>query len=131
MINIRGTSYSRKHLSLEDCISCEEYWNFSHHETALEDYSVSIDYVLKETNSTEVFFVGYSMATAQYLMLLSEKPEYNKKIKGAFLLGPRYFWMSRQYVFNIFVLIQSISNCCLKANFYFLKVCLENIIPIH
>ena len=90
MMNIRGTSYSRKHLKLEDCINCDKYWNFTHHESALEDYSASIDFILQETNSTEVIFVGYSMATAQYLMLLSEKPEYNKKIKGGFLLGPRY-----------------------------------------
>ena len=89
-MNIRGTSYSRKHLKLEDCINCDKYWNFTHHESALEDYSASIDFILQETNSTEVIFVGYSMATAQYLMLLSEKPEYNKKIKGGFLLGPRY-----------------------------------------
>ena len=90
MMNIRGTSYSRKHLKLEDCINCDKYWNFTHHESALEDYSASIDFILQETNSTKVIFIGYSMATAQYLMLLSEKPEYNKKIKGGFLLGPRY-----------------------------------------
>ena len=89
MNNVRGNSYSKQHQSLEACISCDKYWNFSHHESALEDYSASIDYILKETNSTKVNFVGYSMATAQYLMLLSEKPEYNNKIKGGFLLGPR------------------------------------------
>ena len=70
-------------------MSCEKYWNFSHHESALEDYSVSIDYILTKTKAESLFFVGYSMATAQYLMLLSEKPEYNSKIQAAFLLGPR------------------------------------------
>ena len=89
MNNIRGNSYSRRHLTLEACMSCEKYWNFSHHESALEDYSVSIDYILTKTKAESLFFVGYSMATAQYLMLLSEKPEYNSKIQAAFLLGPR------------------------------------------
>ena len=90
MNNIRGNSYSRGHLNLEPCMSCENYWNFSHHDSALEDYSVSIDYILTKTNTESLFFVGYSMATAQYLMLLSEKPEYNNKIKAGILLGPRY-----------------------------------------
>ena len=89
MNNIRGNSYSKRHESLEACLSCQDYWNFSHHEAALEDYSVSIDYILKKTKTNNLYFAGYSMATAQYLILLSEKPEYNRKIKGGFLLGPR------------------------------------------
>lgn len=89
MNNVRGNSYSKEHWHLEACTSCQKYWNFSHHESALEDYSASIDYILKETKAKNVFFAGYSMATAQYLMLLSEKPEYNNKIKAGFLLGPR------------------------------------------
>ena len=89
MINIRGNNYSKQHRSLEACATCSTYWNFSHHESALEDYSSTIDYILKVTSQDSLYFVGYSMATAQYLMLLSEKPEYNSKIKAGFLLGPR------------------------------------------
>ena len=91
MNNVRGNSYSKKHLSLESCVGCATYWNFSHHESALEDYSASIDYILDTTKAKKLFFAGYSMATAQYVMLLSEKPEYNAKIKAGILLGPRYF----------------------------------------
>lgn len=65
-----------------------EFWNFSHHESALEDYPAAIDYVLNVTRQEELFFVGYSMGTTQYLVLLSEKPEYNDKIAAGFLLGP-------------------------------------------
>ena len=90
MNNVRGNSYSKKHLSLEPCVGCAKYWNFSHHESALEDYSASIDYILDTTKAKKLFFAGYSMATAQYVMLLSEKPEYNAKIKAGILLGPRY-----------------------------------------
>ena len=42
MNNVRGNSYSKKHLNLESCVGCAQYWNFSHHESALEDYSASI-----------------------------------------------------------------------------------------
>ena len=87
MINIRGNQYSRRHVSLDACSSCSQYWNFTHHDSALEDYTTTIDYILQHTRKDSVYFVGYSMATAQYLMLLSEKPEYNNKIKAGFLLG--------------------------------------------
>jgi len=33
-------------------------------------------------------FVGYSMGTSHYLMMLSELPEYNRRIRSAHLLGP-------------------------------------------
>jgi hypothetical protein len=42
---------------------------------------------LKETGEQDIFFVGYSMATTQYLILLSELPEFNSKIRAGFLLG--------------------------------------------
>ena len=89
MINIRGNSYSKQHKTLKACASCSAYWNFSHHESALEDYSSTIDYILEATSQDSLYFVGYSMAPAQFLMLLSERPEYNRKIKAGFLLGPR------------------------------------------
>jgi len=43
---------------------------------------------LSVTGAEDVFAVGYSMGTAQYLIALAEKPEYNDKVRGAFLLGP-------------------------------------------
>ena len=86
MINIRGNQYSRKHVTLDP--SDAEFWNYSHHDSALDDYPVTIDYILHKTGQNKLFFVGYSMGTTQYLVLLSERPEYNEKIAAGFLLGP-------------------------------------------
>ena len=91
MINIRGNQYSKKHTTLDSCTGCSEYWDFTHHHSAVEDYPVTIDYILETTGFENIFFVGYSMGTTQYLILLSERPEYNEKIKAGILLGPTAF----------------------------------------
>ena len=88
MINSRGNQYSKTHQTLDSCPGCADYWNFTHHDSALEDYTTTIDYIVETTNYESMFFVGYSMGTTQYLILLSEKPEYNAKIKAGFLLAP-------------------------------------------
>ncbi len=51
-------------------------------ESARYDYPATIDYILKETGQEQLYFIGYSMATTQYLILLAELPEYNRKIRG-------------------------------------------------
>ena len=86
MINIRGNQYSRRHLTLSP--SDADFWNFSHHESALFDYSATIDHVLRVTGQDDLFFAGYSMGTTQYLILLAERPEYNRAIRAGFLMGP-------------------------------------------
>lgn len=88
MNNIRGNQYSKRHQTLDSCPTCTEFWSFGFHESAIYDYPATIDYILEATNQEDLFFVGYSMATTQYLVLLSELPEYNKKIRAGFLLGP-------------------------------------------
>ena len=91
MINIRGHHYSKKHLTLSPDDS--EFWNFSHHESALLDYPATIDYIRQTTGQPSMFFVGYSMGTTQYLILLAEKPEYNQAIRAGIKIelnfGPR------------------------------------------
>ena len=41
---------------------------------ALLDYPATIDYIVATTGYDDLHFVGYSMGTTQYLMLLSEMP---------------------------------------------------------
>lgn len=40
----------------------------------------SLDYVLKVTDQSQVDYLGFSMGTTMVFVLLSEKPEYNKKV---------------------------------------------------
>lgn len=91
MPNIRGNSYSRNHTNLDPCTGCADFWDFGFEEPALSDYPLFIDFILSETGEEGIFFVGYSMGTTQYLILLSERPEYNSKIRAGVLLGPTAF----------------------------------------
>ncbi len=45
-----------------------------------------VDYVRSATGFDQVFSVAYSMATTAHLVMLSERPEYNDKIKAGFLV---------------------------------------------
>jgi pimeloyl-ACP methyl ester carboxylesterase len=91
MPNIRGNSYSRNHTTLDPCTSCSEFWSFGLEEPALLDYPTFIDYIVNKSGHADMHFVGYSMGTTQYLILLSEQPEYNARFRSGFLLGPTAF----------------------------------------
>ena len=62
-------------------MNCPEFWDFGWDKSGLYDYPAEIDYILDKTGFDDLFVVGYSMGTTQYFALLSERPEYNDKIK--------------------------------------------------
>ena len=66
MMNNRGTTYSRNHTKF--CPTCQEFWNFSWHESAIGDYPATIDYILKTTKQQSLYFIGHSMGGTQYLV---------------------------------------------------------------
>nr|CAD7207175.1 unnamed protein product [Timema douglasi] len=52
------------------------------------DLSAMIDYVLSTTGESSLYFVGHSMGATIAVVLLSERPEYNEKLKITILLAP-------------------------------------------
>ena len=74
LLNSRGNTYSRNHTQLDPCSTCKEFWSFGVEEGALLDYPAVLNYITATTGYEDVHFVGYSMGTTQYLMLLSEMP---------------------------------------------------------
>ncbi|XP_050293854.1 gastric triacylglycerol lipase-like [Anthonomus grandis grandis] len=78
----RGTECQnpRKHIKW-DWNNDPEYWNWSFHEVGLYDLPASIDHILNVTQQKKIFHVGYSSGGPQLYALISEKPEYNEKIK--------------------------------------------------
>ncbi len=68
MVNIRGNTYSRNHTHLDTCSSCPDFWNYCWHEGGTQDYRAIIDYILEKTGQEQIFFVGHSMGTTQYLV---------------------------------------------------------------
>ncbi|KAM7341806.1 lipase 3 [Cochliomyia hominivorax] len=87
--NARGTTFSKKHLTWDS--SQMNFWNFSWHEIGTEDLPAIVDYILDFTQHTSVHYVAHSQGSTVFLVMLSEKPEYNEKITSGHLLAPVAF----------------------------------------
>lgn len=60
----------------------------SWHEIGMYDLPAMVDYVLRVTGDPDLHFVGHSMGATTAVVMLSERPEYNSKLKIALLLAP-------------------------------------------
>ncbi|XP_033337986.2 lipase 3 [Megalopta genalis] len=89
MGNVRGNRYSRKHKWLN--IKDKKYWSFSWHEMGLYDLPAMIDHILKITNQKKIMYIGHSQGGTAFLVMASERPEYQEKIEAAFPLAPASF----------------------------------------
>lgn len=98
--NNRGTVYSQKHKEFD--INSTHFWNFSFHEIGIYDLPAFIDYILKVTNKSSLFYVGHSQGTTDFLVLLSSNTNYNQKIKEAHLLSPVAFMDHLHPIFKQF-----------------------------
>ncbi|KAM7299866.1 lipase member K-like [Ixodes scapularis] len=58
------------------------------HEHAVYDVPAQIDYVLNATKRNNLIYVGYSQGTLVFFTMMSEKPEYNDKVKAFAGLTP-------------------------------------------
>ncbi|CAN7938119.1 unnamed protein product, partial [Ixodes hexagonus] len=83
--NNRGSRYS-KHTRLSRSDSA--FWDFSADELITFDLPTMLDMVLKETGQDKVHYVGWSQGALMLFGLLSERPEYNEKIKLFSAIGP-------------------------------------------
>ena len=60
----------------------------SWHEIGYYDLPAAIDHVLEVTGQKNLFYIGHSMGTTTYHVLLSTRPEYNDKVLAGVLLAP-------------------------------------------
>lgn len=58
------------------------------HEIGIYDLPAALDYILAETNKTQVHYVGFSMGTSVFFIMASEKPEYQAKVRTQISLAP-------------------------------------------
>lgn len=84
--NARGTRYSNTHTTLNN--KSFEYWDFSFHEIAVKDLPACIDYVLEYTNNDQLSYIGHSQGATVFFVLMTQLPEYNKKINVMHALAP-------------------------------------------
>ncbi|XP_068625130.1 lipase 1-like [Battus philenor] len=87
LANARGTHYGRRHLRLDPDLHAE-FWDFSSDEVALYDVPATIDYVLKQTGTESVNYLGYSQGANTFMMMCSEKPAYCTKARLLIALAP-------------------------------------------
>lgn len=45
-----------------------------------DDMPAIIDYILKTTNQSQLYYIGHSMGATLALGMLASKPEYNNKV---------------------------------------------------
>lgn len=86
MGNARGNTYSRAHVTLSTKDSA--FWNFSWHEIGYYDLPAAIDHVLQVTGQKSLFYIGHSMGTTTFYVMLSTRPEYNDRVMAGVLLAP-------------------------------------------
>ncbi|KDR21402.1 Lipase 3 [Zootermopsis nevadensis] len=86
MGNLRGTIYSTRHKNFSN--TQPEFWNYSWHEIGMYDLPAMVDYVLRVTGHPDLYFVGHSMGATVAVVMLSERPQYNDKLKITILLAP-------------------------------------------
>lgn len=91
LVNARGTTYSKKHISFDASDDKGDFWNFSWHEIGVYDVPTSIDYVLDVTKQENLIYIGHSQGTTSFYVMASEFPEYNEKVKLAVSLAPVAF----------------------------------------
>uniref|UniRef100_A0A8D8Z601 Lipase n=1 Tax=Cacopsylla melanoneura TaxID=428564 RepID=A0A8D8Z601_9HEMI len=89
--NARGNTYSRKHMYYNPENHTKTFWDFSWHEMGVYDLPVVIDYILAMTGQPKLSYIGHSMGTTMFYVLLSEKPEYNDKITVMIGMAPIAF----------------------------------------
>lgn len=52
------------------------------------DLPAAIDYILMNTRTPQVHYIGYSMGTTLFYIMASERPEYQPKIRSQVSLAP-------------------------------------------
>lgn len=85
LINLRGNRYSSHHVNLSTLSM--EFWSFTFHEMAIYDVPAAIDYILMITGQSSLHYIGHSQGSFIFVVLLSERPEYNHVLKSGHLLS--------------------------------------------
>lgn len=84
--NARGNTYSRRHVKLN--VKQAKFWRFSWDEMGRYDMPAVIDYILNTTNSRQICYVGHSMGTTMFWVMMHYHPKYNDKIRVMQALAP-------------------------------------------
>lgn len=86
LMSMRGTDWSQRHESLSP--KDKAFWNYALDDFAQKDVPTVVEYVLAQTGSRKVGYVGHSQATFSVFGLLSVKPHYADVIEPVVAVAP-------------------------------------------
>lgn len=81
MANVRGNTYSRKHIKYDPDVDKKEFWDFSWHEIGIYDIPAMMDHIINVTGQEKMHYVGHSQGTTAFFVTGSEKPEYHERVR--------------------------------------------------
>lgn len=84
--NNRGTTFARNHTYLDP--NDDEFWKFSWHQMGVIDLPAIIDYILIRTQKHQLSYLSFSQSSTIIYVLLSMRPEYNRKISSIHTMAP-------------------------------------------
>ncbi|CAH0403267.1 unnamed protein product [Chilo suppressalis] len=85
--NVRGNYYSRRHTILDPDHDLT-YWQFTADEMGRYDLPAMVDFVLNNTGSEKLNYVGFSQGGGTFFIMCSERPEYCEKVYVMIALAP-------------------------------------------
>ncbi|XP_055701832.1 lipase 3-like [Phlebotomus papatasi] len=103
MGNARGNTYSRNHETLDP--DSAEFWDFSWHEIGIYDLKAMLDYVLSNTGSEKLHYIGHSQGSTTIFVMLSILTDYNNYFYSVSALSPlAYMYHSKSPVMRAIAL---------------------------
>ncbi|XP_058444935.1 lipase 1-like [Malaya genurostris] len=89
MGNARGSRYSKRHERYS--VNSSQFWDFSFHEIGFYDVPAFVDYVLANTGSHRLHYVGFSQGALTGFIALSDRYGMNDKIIELQALSPAVY----------------------------------------
>ena len=79
MGNFRGNTYSREHTVLD--VAKEKFWRFSFDQMGQHDLPTMLNYVLELTKKERLSYIGHSMGTMAFWIMMNHWPCMNTKVE--------------------------------------------------
>ncbi|XP_029158372.1 lipase 1-like isoform X2 [Nylanderia fulva] len=89
LANMRGTTYSKKHITLSS--SDWKFWDFSFHEEGMYDVPAMITYITNMRSQPLHAYIGHSMGTSSFYVTATERPKFARMVKMMINFGPAVF----------------------------------------
>ncbi|XP_072761544.1 lipase 3-like [Anoplolepis gracilipes] len=88
--NLRGSTYSRSHISLSSSES--KFWDFSFNELGIYDLPAMITFIINMTSQPLHAYIGHSMGSTVFYVMATERPKIAQMVQMKISLAPTVFF---------------------------------------